>query len=145
MVDITSRRAAAAVRRRHRRLRESSDAGYSVLEASITLPIIFLLLMFIVQWAIVWHTRSLAQAGAQEALRTGQRYGSTAAAAEQDGNNYLRQLAPHVLPAGCVHVTRSATTVTVRVRCHILSVIPLGSFTVDETVSGPVETFVGAP
>jgi hypothetical protein len=42
------RRAGAAVRRRHRLLREESDRGYSVLEASITLPIIFFLLMIIV-------------------------------------------------------------------------------------------------
>jgi len=144
VVGIISR-SVAATRRRHRRLRATGDAGYSVLEASITLPVIFLMLMFIVQWAIVWHTRSLAQTAAQEALRTGERYGSTAAAAEQDGNNYLSQLAPNVLPPGCVHVTRTATTVTVRVHCNVLSVIPLGSFSVDETVSGPVEKFVPAP
>ena len=140
-----ARRTVAALRRRYRRLRENGDAGYSVLEASITLPIIFLLLMFIVQWAIVWHTRSLAQTAAQEALRTGERYGSTAAAAEQDGDNYLAQLAPNVLPSGCVHVTRTATTVTVRVHCGVLSVIPLGDFSVDETVSGPVEQYVSGP
>jgi TadE-like protein len=138
-------RTAAALRQRHRLLRENSDAGYSVLEATITLPIIFLLLMFIVQWAIVWHTRNIAQAAAQETLRTGEQYGSSAAAAEQDGKNYLAQVAPHVLQPGCVHASRTTTTVTVTVHCQITSVIPLGSFSVNETVSGPVETYVGAP
>jgi len=139
------RRAGVAVRHRHRLLREEPDRGYSVLEASITLPIIFFLLMIIVQWAIVWHARNIAQAAAQESLRTAESYQSSAAAGQQDGDTYLAQVAPHVLGPGCVNVTRSATTVTVHVHCKVTSVIPFGDFSVDETVSGPIETYVNAP
>lgn len=130
-------------RRRHAAVRgENPDAGYSVLEAAITVPIIFLLLMIIVQWAIVWHSRSIANAAAQEALRTAQAYDSSAAAGRQDGDSYIAQVAPHVLPDGCVSVRRSATTVTVRVHCRITtSVVPVGRYWVDETVTGPVERY----
>jgi Flp pilus assembly protein TadG len=139
------RRAGAALRRRHRALRgRDGDAGYSVLEAAITLPIIIVLLLIIVQWAIVWHTRNIANAAAQEALRTAERYNSTGSAGRQDGETYISQVAPHVLPGGCVAVQRTATTVTVHVHCKIkLSVVPFGSYWVDETVSGPVERFTG--
>jgi Flp pilus assembly protein TadG len=127
---------------RHPRAPLRGDAGYSVLEAAITLPVMFMLTMFVVQWAIVWHARNVAQATAQEALRTAQSYQSTASAGQSDGNNYLAQVAPKVLGNKCVNVTRSTTTVTVRVHCKVITLIPFGDFSVDETVSGPVETYV---
>lgn len=144
-VLASAERAGVAVRRRHRLLREDGDRGYSILEAAITLPIIFFLLMAVVQWAVVWHSRNVAQATAQEALRTAQSYQSTAAAGQADGNTYLSQVAPHALGQHCVTVTRSATTVTVRVHCKVMSVIPFGSYWTNETVSGPVEKYVNTP
>jgi len=115
-----------------------------VIEAAITLPVVFFMLMIIVQWAVVWHSRSIAQAAAQEALRSAQSYQSSAAAGQADGNNYLSQVAPHALGSGCVTVTRDAAAVTVHVRCKVLSVIPFGDFSVDETITGPVEAYVNA-
>lgn len=138
-------RAGVALRRRHRALCAGSDRGYSVLEAAITLPVIFVLLMFIVQWAIVWHSRNVAQAAAEESLRSAEGYQSSAAIGQADGNNYLAQVAPHALEQGCVTVTRSPTTVTVRVHCKVMSVIPFGTYYATETVSGPVERFVNNP
>ncbi len=124
---------------------KDDDEGYSVLEAAITLPIIFFLLMVVVQWAIVWHSRNVAQAAAQEALRSAQSYQATAAIGQADGNNYLRQVAPNALAGNCVTVTRTPTTVTVRVHCKVMSVIPFGDYYATETVSGPVERYVPAP
>ena len=67
-----------------------------------------------------------------------------ATAGREDGETYISQVAPHVLPSGCVSVDRTATTVTVHVHCKItMSVVPFGSYWVDETVSGPVERFTG--
>ncbi|PZS32197.1 MAG: hypothetical protein DLM61_07315 [Pseudonocardiales bacterium] len=138
-------RVGAAVRRRHRLLRKNDDRGYSVLEAAITLPIMFFLLMAVVQWAIVWHSRNVTQAAAQEALRTAQSYQSTASAGKADGATYLSQVAPHALKDCRVNVTRSPATVTVHVRCRVMSVIPFGNYAADETVSGPVEKYVVTP
>ena len=42
-------------------------------------------------------------------------------------------------------VTRSAITVTVRVHCAVMSVIPFGHYSTDEAVSGPVESYVPSP
>jgi Flp pilus assembly protein TadG len=138
-------RVGAALRRRHRLLRATSDRGYTVLEAAITLPTILFLLMFIVQWAIVWHSRNVAQAAAQEALRSAEQYQSTAAAGQADGNGFLAQVAPNALGGNCVTVTRSATSVTVHAHCPVMSVIPFAQFWADETVSGPIEQYVTTP
>jgi Flp pilus assembly protein TadG len=135
-------RAAAAARRRHRAAVSERERGYSVLEAAITLPAMILLLMVIVQWAIVWHARSVAAAAAREGLRTAQAYQATAAQGQADADSYLQQVAPRSLPDATVSVRRAAGTVTVTVRASVMSVIPFGDFSVDETASGPIETFV---
>jgi Flp pilus assembly protein TadG len=121
------------------------DAGYSVLEAAIVLPVVFLLLMVIAQWAIVWHARSVTEAAAQEGLRTTAAYQASAAAGRADTVSYLTQVAGRSLPDPQVSVTRTARTATVRVTARVASVIPFGHFTVTETASGPVENFVAAP
>jgi|SRR5579885_3485479 len=131
--------------RRRLLTRSEPDAGYSVLEAAIVLPVVFLLLMVIVQWAIVWHARNVAEAAAQEGLRTAAAYTATAEAGRADTVNYLAQVAPHALPDPQVTVTRGPTAVTVSVHARVMTLIPFGHFSVDETVSGPIETFVTAP
>jgi len=116
-----------------------------VLEAAIVLPIVFFLIMLIVQWAIVWHARSVTEAAAQEGLRTAEDYQSSAAQGKADSITYLTQVAPHSLPNPHVTVTRTTNAATVTVTVHVASVIPFGHFTVTESASGPVETYVDAP
>jgi Flp pilus assembly protein TadG len=141
-VSRVLRRIGAALRRRHRTLRGADrDAGYSALEAAITLPAIVFLLMAIVQWAIIWHARGVAQAAAQEGLRSAAAYGSTTAAGQQDVANYIRQVAPNALGNPHIDVTHSHNTITVHIHATVPSLVPFGSFTVDSTASGPVETW----
>jgi Flp pilus assembly protein TadG len=130
---------------RHRLRHTDADGGYSVLEAAIVLPIVFFLIMAIAQWAIVWHARSVTEAAAQEGLRTTENYQATAAQGKSDTVSYLSQVAPHSLPSPKITVTRTARTATVTVTATVASVIPFGHFTVTETASGPVETYVDAP
>jgi hypothetical protein len=130
---------------RHRLRHSDADGGYSVLEAAIVLPIVFFLIMLIAQWAIVWHARSVTEAAAQEGLRSTETYQATAAQGRADTATYLSQVAPHSLPNPHVTVTRTAASATVTVTATVASVIPFGHFTVTETASGPVETYVDAP
>jgi Flp pilus assembly protein TadG len=134
-----------AGRLRDRLRHVDADGGYSVLEVAIVLPIVFFLIMLIVQWAIVWHARSVTEAAAQEGLRTAEDYQSSAAQGKADAITYLTQVAPHSLPNPHVTVTRTTNAATVTVTAHVASVIPFGHFTVTESASGPVETYVDAP
>lgn len=137
---------AASWRRCHAlHARGNGDFGYSVLEAAITVPLIFFLLMAIVQWAVVWHARSVADAAAQEGLRSAEAYQSTAASGQDAAQNFLAQTAPHALRGATVTVTRSGTTVTVHVHAPVMAVIPFGNYSVDSTVSGPIERYVESP
>jgi Flp pilus assembly protein TadG len=121
------------------------DAGYSVLEVAIVLPVVFALTMTIVQWAVVWHARSVAEAAAQEGLRTTQAYSSTATAGRADTLTYLSAVAGKSLPDPQVSVTRGATAATVQVTATVASVIPFGHFHITASASGPVETYAAAP
>jgi Flp pilus assembly protein TadG len=121
--------------------RERADGGYSVVEASITLPVMILLTMLVVQWALVWHGRHVAEAAAQDGLRAARGYQATAASGQSAADNYLQAVAPRLLTSPRVDVTRTATTVTIHVHASVLSVLPGGGLGVDETASGPVERF----
>jgi hypothetical protein len=125
-----------------RRGRRGDDAGYSIVEAVITLPTVIILTMLVVQFAMLWHGRHIAHAAAEEGLRVGRGYQSTAAAGQSQADKYLQELAPRMLSRTQVAASRDAATMTVRVRAHVLSVVPFGSFDVDETASAPVERFV---
>ena len=122
--------------------RRTGDGGYSVLEAAITFPVLILLVMFVVQFALLWHGRHVAEAAAQDGLRSARGYASTAQLGQQDAQSYLAQVAPKLLLQPAVDVQRTDTTVTVRVRADVLSIVPMG-LTVDELAAGPVERFVG--
>ena len=141
-------RGAAAARRRHRgtsTATEERDAGYSVLEAAITLPVVFFLTMFVVQWAIIWHARGVAQAAAQEGLRTASGYQATSAEGHDDAVNFLQQVSPGAMAAARVTVSRGATTITVTVKGPVPTIIPFARFDVDATATGPIESYRSTP
>jgi Flp pilus assembly protein TadG len=141
-------RGAVAARRRHRGAGQSTedrDGGYSVLEAAITLPVVFFLTMFVVQWAIIWHARGVAQAAAQEGLRTAAGYQATAAQGHDDAANFLQQVSPGALADAKVTVDRGATTVTVTVKGPVPTIIPFASFNVDASATGPIEAYRSTP
>jgi Flp pilus assembly protein TadG len=118
------------------------DRGYSIVEAAITLPVVVLLTMLVVQYALLWHGRHVAQGAAAEGVRAGRGYLSSAAAGQARAERYLHALAPRLLTGSSVAATRDATTVDVHVRARVLRVIPFGSYEVQESARGPVERFV---
>jgi Flp pilus assembly protein TadG len=118
------------------------DEGYSIVEAVITLPVMIVLTMFVVQYALLWHGRNVAEAAAQDGLRAARSYQSSAAMGQQAALSYLSQVAPKLLTSPQVQVDRTGTTVRVRVRAHVSSMLGFISLSVDESASGPVEAFV---
>lgn len=112
------------------------------MEALITLPVVIVLTMLVVQYALLWHGRNLAEAAAQDGLRSARGYQATATMGKQTALGYLQQVAPNLLTSPQVTADRTATTVTVRVHAQVLSLLGFGGFSVTERAAGPVETFV---
>ena len=136
---------AARFRRRWNRVLADPDRGSTLGEAVIIVPLIILLTMVVVQFTLLWHGRHVAQAAAQSATRAAAAYRGSAAVGQADGAGYLGQVAPNLLPGAAVQVTRDAGTVTAEVHSGVLTVIPFGSFTVDERAAAPVEAFSVSP
>lgn len=142
-------RVLAWTRRRWRRVRAESDTaeadrGSTVAEAVIIVPVIIIATLVVVQFVLLWHGRHVAQAAAQTAARAAATYQGSADIGRADGDAYLAEVAPSLLPGRNISVTRDATTVVVTIHADVLTVIPFGNFTIDERASAPVEAFTPA-
>jgi len=106
----------------------------------ILLPSLFAVMFLGMQAALFYHARSAAIAAAQE----GARAAAGEHGQESDGvhaaNAFIEDAGgDDVLPGATTTANRTATTVTVVVRGHSLSVIPGWSPVVRQEVSIPVE------
>jgi Flp pilus assembly protein TadG len=137
-----SRRPAHRMRRPHG---GTGDGGYSVVEAAITLPAIIMLTLLVVQYALLWHGRHVAESAARDGLEAARAYEAPEGAGQAAARSYLTDVAPNLLTSPDVTVTRTPTTVSVSVTARVLRVIPVGDYSVSETVQGPIERFVSLP
>jgi Flp pilus assembly protein TadG len=131
--------------RRWIRLRADDDWGFSTLEAVIVIPVAVFLMLIVVQFAMLWHARHVAQAAAQDGLRAARSYHATGADGKTEADAYLSKIAPRLLSGARVTVDRGANTVTVYVRAEVSSLVPFASFTVSESAAGPVEKYQTTP
>lgn len=122
------------------------DRGAGAAELVIAVPLLMLLILLIVQFAIWAHASSVAQATAEEALAATRVQGGSAAAGQQRAAQVLSQVGRSVLVSPQVSVTRTAATATVQITGTAEEVLPVPglAFPVRITVTGPVERFVPA-
>ncbi|MGH3626504.1 MAG: TadE/TadG family type IV pilus assembly protein [Sciscionella sp.] len=144
---MTTMRLTNALRLARSRLpaRTAGDDGFSTLEAVVVIPVVVIITMLVIQYVMLWHARNLAEAAAQNGLRVARGYQATAAQGQASATHYLDSVASNLLQDRQVDAHRTATTVEVTVHASVLSVVPFGSYTVDETASGPVERYVDSP
>jgi len=135
---------AGLARRLRRRVR--GDRGAGVAELVIAVPLLMLLILLIVQFAIWEHAEDIAHATAEEALAAARVQGGTAAGGQQRAAQVISQIGTGVLTGPQVSVALTAADVTVRVTGTAERVLPFPglTFPVTATVTGPVERFVPA-
>lgn len=134
------------LRSRWQRLRAAGDRGDVTAEAVIIIPVIVVLTLLVVQFALVWHGRHVAQAAAQTAARSAAAYQAVPSAGLAAGQAYLADVAPNLLSSSDLTVTRSLDTVSANVHAEVLTVLPLLTISIQEEAAAPVETFsVAAP
>lgn len=120
--------------------RRTDERGSASLELVILLPALFAVMFLGMQAALVYHARTVAIAAAQEGARaTGVENGKTS-----DGVNAAYAFisdagGDDVLSSTSTTAHRTATTVTVTVTGHSLSVIPGWSPVLTQSASLPVE------
>jgi Flp pilus assembly protein TadG len=141
-----SRPAASLRQRRGGRGRLRGDRGAGSAEIVIAVPLLMLLILLVIQFAIWEHAEAIAHATAEEALAAARVQGGTAATGQQRAAQVISQLGSSVLNGPQVSVTMTAADVTVQVTGTAEQVLPVPglSFPVTATVTGPVERFVPA-
>ena len=96
-----------------RRRRLHDDKGAASIELVLAAPVLVLLLMLIVQFAVWAHATHIAQAAANEAAQAARLYRASAGDGYAAGTVLLDQSAGTILADPMVTVSRTATTVTV--------------------------------
>jgi hypothetical protein len=116
---------------------------------AVVFPAVLALIVVIVQAALVWHARNLAQAAAAEGLRVERAPSVSVDAGRQRAEAFLTETSRQLLGDVVITASRSAGTVTVTVTGTALGVLPGLHLPVKASATGPVEAFVpdtgGAP
>ncbi|MEV0675893.1 TadE/TadG family type IV pilus assembly protein [Actinosynnema sp. NPDC050436] len=133
-----------ATRAGRRRVRRAlrGDRGSVSAELVIAMPLLLLMLLAIVQFALWSHATHIAQAAASQGLAAARSQNGTAAAGAAGARHLLDQLASGPLTGSTVTSDRNAASASVRVSGTATSVVPVLSLTVHAEAVGPVERFV---
>ncbi|MCJ0875580.1 TadE/TadG family type IV pilus assembly protein [Streptomyces sp. AP-93] len=118
-----------------------SDRGAVCTELVLVVPLVLLLALLAVQFALFWHASHVAQFAAQRALAAARVEDGSAAGGQDQARHSLAALGSQVLTAPSVTVSRSATQTTVRVDGTVMRVVPVPGLVLHAsgTASGPTE------
>ena len=119
------------------------ERGAVAAELVIATPLLLLLIMGVIQFALWQHAEHIASAVAQQGVAVGRLQGETAAAGKNEAQSVLDQLGSTVLVGSNITATRTNVTTTVTVTGHAESIIGLFSLPVKAVAAGPTEPAVG--
>lgn len=120
----------------------ANDRGAASAELVIAAPLVLLILMAIIQFAVWSHATHIAQAAAAEGLAASRVQGGTAADGTSAARRLLDQLARGPLTDGNISSERGAISASVRISGTATAVVPFVRLPVHVEAAGPVERFV---
>jgi Flp pilus assembly protein TadG len=132
-------------RRRFGRAQAHDEHGAVAAELVIATPLLLLLVMGVIQFALWQHAEHIASAVAQQGVSVGRLQGQPATAGKNEAQSVLDQLGSTVLVDSNISATRTAATTTVTVTGHAESILGIFSLPVKAVAVGPSEPAVGAP
>jgi hypothetical protein len=121
---------------------EVERGAASVAQVVLIAPALLFTLMLIVQFALMFHARNVAEQAAQEGAAAARRFDGTSDAARRTTLDYLSALDTTTLQDRGVAVNRTTETATVTVSGIVISLVPGIHLRVAESATGPVERYV---
>lgn len=126
-----------------RRTRRRDERGASAVEMVFFLPILFLVILIAVQFAMVYLGNQAASAIARETARVA-RVTNDGDRAHQAGTRYAQNMSTGILERYDISITPVGDDrVRVTVSGEAQKISPIGVPRVSQTVEGPLEQFVG--
>ncbi len=110
-------------------------------ELVIAAPLLLLLLLAIVQFALWSHATHIAQAAASQGLAAARTQNGTAEAGMASAQQLLDQLADGPLADSAISADRTATSASVQITGTTTVVVPFLRLPVHAEAAGPVERF----
>lgn len=120
---------------------QDGERGSVAAQVVIAIPLLVMLVLLIVQFALAAYAEHIAQGAADQALNTARTLNATNADGQAQAQAVLAQLATGPLTHPTVSVTRDATTVTVTITGTAENLVPGFTLRVHAEASGPIETF----
>ncbi len=120
------------------------EGGAATAELVIAIPLLLLLVLLVVQFALWQHAVHVADAAAQEGARAARLQGGTAAEGEARARVFLAQLSPTILAHPEVVARRDADSARVEVAGEALVLVPGLHLPVRVASQGSVERFRAA-
>ncbi|MCI0686313.1 MAG: pilus assembly protein [Sporichthyaceae bacterium] len=135
----------AAPARPPSRRRGGRDRGDTLVEAILITPIMFFIVLVVIQFALWYHARQIVTAAAQEATRVARVATATPDQVAQAGQDrayaFVETLGGGTVADPSVQVDRTATTVTVQVEASTLTIVPGLDLRATARSVSPVERF----
>ncbi|MEV0664434.1 TadE/TadG family type IV pilus assembly protein [Actinomadura luteofluorescens] len=129
---------------RPREPRVSSDAGASSMEWALLTPVLILMMLVAVQFAMVFHARHVALAAAQSGARVARTSpvgGGWEGAATAKASGSVREIGPDLLSGLQVRAGEDNDERWVEVSGEAVQVVPFMTFHVSQRSQGPIECF----
>lgn len=120
------------------------DRGSATAELVIAAPLLLLLILSVIQFALWEHATHVAQAVAQQGLAAGRVQGGSDQAATAEARSVLAQLGSGVLIDPRVSATRTPATTTVVITGSVEGILPFFSLPVRSVATGPTERFTSS-
>ncbi|HEX4126601.1 MAG TPA: TadE family protein [Acidimicrobiales bacterium] len=117
------------------------ERGAVSAELVIATPLLLLLIMGVIQFALWQHAEHIATAVAQQGVAVGRLQGESASAGQQQAQTVLKQLGSSVLVDSNITAARTDATTTVTVTGHAESIVGLFSLPVKAVATGPTEVY----
>ncbi len=120
---------------------EGEQAGAVTAELVVATPLLLLLVLLVVQFALWQHGLHVATAAAEEGERAARLEGGTAAAGAAKAREFLATLGPNLVVAPQVTAHRNQTTARVDIHATAEQLVPWLRLPIHAVAEGPVEVF----
>ena len=118
------------------RLRDQSG---EVTEVVLVTPALLFLVLLVLQFGLWYHAAHVAQAAAQEGVRSARLEGGTAEDGRERAEQLLERAGPTIVGDPVVDATRNVDTAVVEVRGRSVAVIPGMRLPIRARAESPVE------
>ena len=120
------------------RQRLRNEAGEAT-EMVLVTPVLLFLVLLVLQFGLWYHAAHVAQAAAQEGVRTARLEGGTAEDGRQRAEGLLERAGPTIVGDPLIDATRDSDTAVVEVRGRSVAVIPGMRLPIRARAASPVE------